>query len=42
MKLRLDKVLIETDHIEHIEKVSPHTVKVYFISGNVLNTFAKL
>lgn len=32
----LGKVLIETDHIETIEKVSEHTVKIIFVSGNVL------
>ena len=30
------KVLIETDHIETIEKVSEHTAKIIFVSGNVL------
>ena len=36
MKLRLEKVLIETDHIETLEKVSTHTVKIGFVSGHVL------
>ena len=36
MKLLLDRVLIETDHIESAERVSPHTVKLYFVSGKVL------
>ena len=36
MKLRLGKVLIETDHIEMIERLSPHNVKLFFVSGNVL------
>ena len=36
MKLLLGKVLIETDHIEVVEKVSTHTVKVYFASGFLL------
>ena len=37
MKLRLEKVLIETDHIETVEKVSTHTVKIAFVSGYVLD-----
>ena len=37
MKLRLGKVLIETDHIEMVERVAPHTVKVFFVSGNTLD-----
>ena len=37
MKLLLGKVLIETDHIETVEKVSEHTVKIIFVSGNVLD-----
>ncbi len=36
MKLLLGKVLIETDHIETVEKLSPHTVKVFFVSGRTL------
>ena len=36
MKLRLGDVLIETEHIESIEKVAPHTVKVFFVSGKVI------
>lgn len=36
MKLLVGKVLIETDHIEIVEKVAPHTVKLVFVSGNVL------
>lgn len=37
MKLLLGKVLIETDYIEYVEKVTPHTVKCYFVSGNALD-----
>ena len=37
MKLLLGKVLIETDHIEVIEKVAQHTVKVGFVSGYILD-----
>ncbi|MDE0467637.1 MAG: hypothetical protein OYL97_11310 [Candidatus Poribacteria bacterium] len=37
MKLRLGNVLIETDYIEVVERVSPHTVKVFFVSGKVLD-----
>lgn len=36
MKLRLGDVLIETEHIESVEKVAPHTVKIFFASGNVI------
>ena len=36
MKLLLGKLLIETDHIEIVEKVAPHTVKVGFVSGCIL------
>ena len=37
MKLRLGNTLIETDHIEFIERVAPHTVKLFFVSGTVIN-----
>ena len=37
MKLRLGDTLIETDYIEIAERVSSHTVKLYFISGAVLD-----
>lgn len=37
MKLRLEKMLIETDHIETVEKISTHTVKIVFVSGYVLD-----
>lgn len=37
MKLRLGDVLIETDYIEIAERVAPHTVKLYFRSGTVLD-----
>ena len=33
MKLLVGKVLMETDHIEVVEQLSPHTVRVYFVSG---------
>lgn len=33
MKLLLGKVLIETDHIETVERLSPHSVKIHFVSG---------
>ena len=36
MKLRLGDVLIETDYIEIAEQVTPHTVKLFFVSGQVL------
>ena len=36
MKLLLGNVLIETDHIEIVEKIAPHTVKIVFVSGNTL------
>ena len=37
MKLLLGKALIETDHIETVERVALHTVKVGFVSGYVLD-----
>ena len=37
MKLQLGKVLIETDYIEIAEQLSPHTVKLYFTSGAMLD-----
>ena len=37
MKLRVGNVLIETDYIEMVERVAPHTVKVFFTSGTVLD-----
>ena len=37
MKLRMGDVLIETDHIEIVERVAPHTVKLFFVSGKVLD-----
>lgn len=33
MKLLLGDVLIETDHIEYAERMSPHIVKLQFVSG---------
>ena len=36
MKLRLEKVLIETDHIESIERTSVHTVNIQMVSGQVI------
>ena len=36
MKLLLGELLIETDHIETVERVASHTVKVSFVSGYVL------
>ena len=36
MKLLLGKLLIETDHIETVERVTAHTLKVGFVSGYVL------
>ena len=37
MKLRIGDVLIETDYIEVVEWVAPHTVKIFFVSGKVLD-----
>ena len=34
MKLLVGKVLIETDYIEAVEQLSPHTVRIYFVSGH--------
>ena len=36
MKLLLGKTLIETDHIETVERMSPQTVKIQFRSGKTL------
>lgn len=36
MKLLLGKLLIETDHIETVERVGAHTVKIGFVSGYTL------
>ncbi len=36
MKLRMGDVLIETDYIEMTERVAHHTVKLFFVSGKVL------
>ena len=36
MKLRMGDVLIETDYIEIVERVAHHTVKLFFVSGHVL------
>ena len=33
MKLLLGKVLIETNHIEYVERIAPHTVRLFFVSG---------
>ncbi|MDE0681715.1 MAG: hypothetical protein OXI63_02250 [Candidatus Poribacteria bacterium] len=37
MKLRLGDVLIETNYIEIADKVAPHTVKLFFLSGATLD-----
>lgn len=37
MKLRLGDVLIETNYIEMADKVAPHTVKLFFLSGKTLD-----
>lgn len=36
MKLRLGDVLIETDHIEFVERIAHHTIKIFFVSGKML------
>ena len=36
MKLQIGKMLVETNHIEMAERVAPHTVKLFFVSGNTL------
>ena len=36
MKLHLGNMLIETDYIEIVERVAPHTVKLFFVSGKAL------
>lgn len=37
MKLQVGKVLIETDYIERVERLSQHTVKLFFVSGEILD-----
>lgn len=37
MKLQVGKVLIETDYIEMVERLSQHTVKLFFVSGEILD-----
>ena len=37
MKLRVGKLLIETDHIEMVEWLSEHNVRVFFVSGMTLD-----
>ena len=37
MKLRVGKLLMETDHSEMIEWLSEHNVKVFFVSGMTLD-----
>ena len=36
MKLLVGKVLIETDYIEIVEKLTAHTVRLHFVSGYIL------
>ncbi len=36
MKLRLGSVLIETDYIEWAERASVHSVRIGFVSGDIL------
>ena len=42
MKLRVGKFLIETNHIEMAERLSPHTAKLYFVSGKTLEVICGL
>lgn len=37
MKLQVGKFIIETDYIEMIERLSDHTVKLFFVSGEILD-----
>ena len=37
MKLQVGKFFIETDYIEMIERLSDHTVKLFFVSGETLD-----
>ena len=37
MKLQVGKFLIETDYIERVERLSDHTVKLFFVSGKSLD-----
>ncbi len=36
MKLQVGKFFIETDYIEMVERLSDHTVKLFFLSGKSL------
>ena len=42
MKLLVGSILIETDHIEIVEKLTPHTVKLQFVSGHTLEVICGL
>ena len=42
MKLQISDTLLETDYIEYLQKVGPHSVKVYFTSGAVLDVVCGL
>ena len=37
MKLQVGKIMIETDYIEMVERQSEHTVKLFFVSGKILD-----
>ena len=37
MKLQVGKFLIETGYIEIVERLSDHTVKLFFVSGKSLD-----
>lgn len=42
MKLLIGNVLIETDNIEAVEKLTTHTVRLYFVSGYTLEVVCGL
>ena len=42
MKLRLGEVLIETDYIEAVERMSEHTVKIFFVSGHTMEVLCDI
>ena len=42
MKLLIGNVLIETDNIETVEKLTAHTVRFHFVSGYTLQVICGL
>ena len=42
MKLLIGKVLVETDYIETAERLTAHTVRLNFVSGDTLEVICGL